>query len=32
MNPPICHGDEENGRRACASGHMTIADQSEIRG
>ena len=28
----LCHGDEENERRACMSEHLTTADQSEIRG
>ena len=28
---PFCHGDEENGHRACTNGHLTTADQSEIR-
>ena len=27
----FCHGDEENGHRACTNGHLTTADQSEIR-
>ena len=27
----MCHGDEENGHRACTNGHLTTADQSEIR-
>ena len=31
-NGSFCHGDEENGRRACTSGHLTTVDQSEIRG
>ena len=28
---PFCHGDEENGHHACMNGHLTTADQSEIR-
>ena len=28
---PFCHGDEENGHHACMDGHLTTADQSEIR-
>ena len=27
----LSHGDEENGHRACTNGHLTTADQSEIR-
>ena len=27
----FCHGDEENGHRACTNGHLTTTDQSEIR-
>lgn len=27
----FCHGDEENGHRACTNGHLKTADQSEIR-
>ena len=27
----FCHGDEENGHRACTNGHLTTADQSEMR-
>lgn len=27
----FCYGDEENGHRACTSGHLTTANQSEIR-
>ena len=27
----FCHGDEENGRRACTSIHLTTADQSGMR-
>ena len=27
----FCNGDEENGRHACMNGHLTTADQSEIR-
>ena len=27
----LCYGDEENGHRACTSGHLTTANQSEIR-
>ena len=27
----FCHGDEENGHRACTNGHLTTADQSKIR-
>ena len=27
----FCHGDEENGHHACMDGHLTTADQSEIR-
>ena len=30
-HPFLCHGDEENGHRACTNGHLTTADQSEIR-
>ena len=28
----LCYGDEENGHCACTSGHLTTANQSEIRG
>ena len=27
----FCYGDEENGHRARTYGHLTTADQSEIR-
>lgn len=27
----FCHGNEENGRRACTNGNSTTADQSKIR-
>ena len=27
----FCYGDEENGHCACTSGHLTTANQSEIR-
>ena len=27
----FCHGDEENGHRACTNEHLTTANQSEIR-
>ena len=27
----FCNGDEENGRRACTSVHLTTADQSGMR-
>ena len=27
----LSYGDEENGHRACTNGHLTTADQSEIR-
>ena len=27
----FCHSDEEKGHRACTNGHLTTADQSEIR-
>ena len=27
----LCNSDEENGRHACMNGHLTTADQSEIR-
>ena len=27
----FCYGDEENGHRACTNGHLTTANQSEIR-
>ena len=29
--PDFCHSDEENGHHACMNGHLTTADQSEIR-
>ena len=25
----FCHGDEENGHRACTNGHLTTADQRQ---
>ena len=31
IEAPFCHGDEENGHRACTNGHLTTADQNEIR-
>ena len=31
IESPFCHGDEENGHRACTNGHLTTADQREIR-
>lgn len=27
----FCYGDDENGHRACTSGHLMTANQSEIR-
>ena len=29
--PLLCHSNEENGCYACINGHLTTADQSEIR-
>ena len=31
IEAPFCHGDEENGHRACTNRHLSTADQSEIR-
>ena len=31
MCPFFCDGDEENGHCACTNGHLTTANQSEIR-